>query len=1428
MNKKIFTLLAVACVLFMAAYHVNARIVSDRCIGTLVKSLPEGLSKGMYHIQVDSICLRDQGDLELKWFPVTYDGGPGTQNSGGVTGLFLHFNGSGNTLSYALSDVTPAGNPALQDTIVLAVTEQGQVVMISAKDLRNNLAFNGKPARANLADLQAAMWCIEVEDPAVPQWGNWPTFHFTNKIFDLDLDFTEGMTYVNDLDRGWMFSASHENNQLFNKMPFFRNDDPGSGNYLVLATNFVAGGGLAASAHSQLNLDGRLTSRKVTVEEFASNLVPGMLKLSIVTVAPVVLTAEDFNTKLGNTKDGKPIQLSYSPKTTIDNPFNHYLRAFESENVADYGKARTINPSAPSANELGYLNVAVYSDENGTDFEGYIANMNADDPDQYENDNATQWLNFFAVKATKKEREVDTDDDDFNYSYRFVYFPSQDSLVINAYYVKHNGHNKFTDGWFVDAGNYDFDPPGTPYFPGPPPIPAVPYAPYYYGLYNDDIHLGLIVRYQDLSGSNGASMLTIREHWDNVRFFFDINSCAQMWLDVWRPSPGVYTIWDQRGLALGIKMYNGTYTPQWIKLEDDIECPDRIPSYQWVVEYAQGGRSQSRVTITSREFGDFTIYAPAFASEIVQMKNVLIKKGYSKIFASQSQFVYGPLVPDASYPGYEPITFALVKGAYLTPLIDANGADAPTECGTGGMPDYSGFRPVINAYLGQETLGYKHFNVGKNPLWPDYGKSEDVGNEKGMDFNAFTFNYYAPKLDPTHNTYIHLGERYDEQLLKIEKDAKTPFQFMIGQELRYNSYKEEVYGYPLSVWTDLEITEFGSSKVLYVQHKVPRLIRYYYELKVADYYTYRDGLAQQFVVLKGAERDHSSINNAMIYGLANVWALREPFKFANVYLRETYFPKMDRKPGAFEERNKADDTRRIYYAILDRIELEQVDLITELGPYEISDVLYVGDGSTPYSLVGWDGDFTNQWVKARGKVASTINIATFALEYFNYDLYRRLRSTEHDTANPLGDGMDPELGAQLGTNLDAPKTLRIWATSNNFNFLYEDAMSAMSQNRFDTGGKQINFLGQNSINQYPEKYAPDGTVKYNYNLFIDTAYINRGTGPIKPQYLIAVGQQVVTERYVYGFDNCDNLINVPLQPYIIGRYLVNATDSARAPGSNGDSTAPQRTNESGKDFLWDTNWDRLCFVPAVHIHDRLYIISEVDKRLISLGIDPAIYWVRDVEDNELYINGEVLFDMTLPGGALYNTQRCWDISDMLGTYYDFEDWDNYHNDVCFSLRFTHPGVVNPDENGDDVCSNYDKRFYIESETNDRTPYGNPKIAPVQGGWIKIQNLVPVLSRSSYGDPIQQGEIFNIAEPPVTDWQDGVATQNERVSSVSVVAGDGFVTIFNADGKQVKIANMLGQTLTNKVLTGNKQAVSVPAGIAVVTVEGEKAVKVIIK
>ena len=80
--------------------------------------------------------------------------------------------------------------------------------------------------------------------------------------------------------------------------------------------------------------------------------------------------------------------------------------------------------------------------------------------------------------------------------------------------------------------------------------------------------------------------------------------------------------------------------------------------------------------------------------------------------------------------------------------------------------------------------------------------------------------------------------------------------------------------------------------------------------------------------------------------------------------------------------------------------------------------------------------------------------------------------------------------------------------------------------------------------------------------------------------------------------------------------------------------------------------------------------------------------------------------------------------------------------------------------------------------------------------------------------------------------EGVAapTANEGVSAteVKVIATDGAINVKNAAGKNVVVSTILGQIVANEVLTSDNATISVPAGIVIVSVDGEEAVKVNVK
>ena len=117
-------------------------------------------------------------------------------------------------------------------------------------------------------------------------------------------------------------------------------------------------------------------------------------------------------------------------------------------------------------------------------------------------------------------------------------------------------------------------------------------------------------------------------------------------------------------------------------------------------------------------------------------------------------------------------------------------------------------------------------------------------------------------------------------------------------------------------------------------------------------------------------------------------------------------------------------------------------------------------------------------------------------------------------------------------------------------------------------------------------------------------------------------------------------------------------------------------------------------------------------------------------------------------------------------------------------------------------------FYIETAYKDATK-----------GWVKIHNGVAVVTPD-----IQEAEVFSF------ETTDEYATANETIAAegaVSVVATDGAVIVKGAEGKNVVVATILGKVVANETVNSDNETIAVPAGIAVVSVDGES-FKVVVK
>ena len=226
-----------------------------------------------------------------------------------------------------------------------------------------------------------------------------------------------------------------------------------------------------------------------------------------------------------------------------------------------------------------------------------------------------------------------------------------------------------------------------------------------------------------------------------------------------------------------------------------------------------------------------------------------------------------------------------------------------------------------------------------------------------------------------------------------------------------------------------------------------------------------------------------------------------------------------------------------------------------------------------------------------------------------------------------------------------------------------------------------------------------------------------------------------------------------------------------------------------------------------------------EKQLYKFGKYVRVGFVDAVEqDSVIYILGNTFANVATKDLTMAEVKKALEAEKISSINMKAAVKEDEHHNYTWSFRY-----IDPTKAANEIED--DRAFLIESNTNEGP------IAPKNAAWIKNQNNCLVLSAmdASFDDAKTGGDaalIFNIEKGAADD----MATDNESISAseVSVVATNGAVIIKGAEGKTVAISNVLGQTIANTVITSSEATISVPAGVVVVAVEGEAAVKAIVK
>ena len=276
-------------------------------------------------------------------------------------------------------------------------------------------------------------------------------------------------------------------------------------------------------------------------------------------------------------------------------------------------------------------------------------------------------------------------------------------------------------------------------------------------------------------------------------------------------------------------------------------------------------------------------------------------------------------------------------------------------------------------------------------------------------------------------------------------------------------------------------------------------------------------------------------------------------------------------------------------------------------------------------------------------------------------------------------------------------------------------------------------------------------------LYADSAYVNRGDNT-RWQYLLAVNVEHVEGYYCpdHGFRPEDTCEHSKWVSYNKGRYLINMIDTANIYGK----TAGIHNNPYINETEEGNQCAKLSFVDAIHV--------------LADGVDP------EMADKLYVINGTEKGDTSVIDLG----------SDAL-------------NVAKFAFKYT--DSMESDE------------FKIQTQWKDYNPtaYGtNAYAAPTENGYLRWVNGCIVVDNG-----YEKGDVFNMNEDETR-----TPTANEEISAeeatVSVVATDGAVIVKGAEGKNVIVSTILGKIVANEVVNSDNETIAAPAGIVVVSVDGE--------
>lgn len=269
------------------------------------------------------------------------------------------------------------------------------------------------------------------------------------------------------------------------------------------------------------------------------------------------------------------------------------------------------------------------------------------------------------------------------------------------------------------------------------------------------------------------------------------------------------------------------------------------------------------------------------------------------------------------------------------------------------------------------------------------------------------------------------------------------------------------------------------------------------------------------------------------------------------------------------------------------------------------------------------------------------------------------------------------------------------------------------------------------------------------------------------------------------------------------------TDAAGKPQKEVAKVSVDNFELQGNTQPIDRNWG---YAPIAHQMDNMELTTDITK--------PVKYTIRLMEgfQTDAHQIDIYLFDtpatwmvrkpvpgMPINGGEFNTGDWRTEVGSLPTAYYEWQDDINFDGEESFKVSATSTSIA--------VHNLIPQTAYTARVRAFNECVGGEEMIPSEDYYDFATSKTATSTGDIYFDE--------------ADEHDPVSNESINTTDVTVLGGQGKVTILNAANKNVVISNVLGQTIANTTINSDNVTFNAPAGIVVVVVDGTT-VKAVVK